>query len=59
METFNFVKQLSINEFKNIFNSNYFQIRLHRALRQNQRFNETNSCYEINFRNVPNNYNTL
>jgi hypothetical protein len=28
-------------------------------LRQNQRFNETNSCFEINFRNLPNNLNTL
>ena len=28
-------------------------------MRQNQRFNETNSCYEINFRNLPNNNNTL
>ena len=42
-----------------IFDSNYFQIRLHRALRQNPRFNETNTSYEINFRNLPNNLNTL
>jgi hypothetical protein len=28
-------------------------------LRQNPRFNETNSSYEINFRNLPNNHNTL
>ncbi len=33
-----------------VFDSNYFQIRLHRALRQNPRFNETNTSYEINFR---------
>jgi hypothetical protein len=40
-----------------VFDSNYFQIRLHRALRQNPRFNKTNSSYEINFRNLPNNFN--
>ncbi len=28
-------------------------------MRQNPRFNETNSGYEINFRNLPNNHNTL
>ncbi len=42
-----------------VFGSNFFQIRLHRALRQNPRFNETNSSHEINFRNLPNNHNTL
>jgi hypothetical protein len=30
-----------------VFGSNYFQIRFHRASRQNPRFNETNSSYEI------------
>ena len=42
-----------------VFDTNFFQIRLHRAHRQNPRFNETNSSYEINFRNLPNNHNTL
>ncbi len=28
-------------------------------MRQNPRFNETNSSYEINLRNLPNNHNTL
>ncbi len=42
-----------------VFDSNYFQISLHRAQRQNPRFNETNTSYEINFRNLPNNHITL
>ena len=41
------------------FNRNFNEVRLHRGLRRNRRFNESNSSYEINIRNLPNNHNVL
>ena len=44
----------NINRIQNqriVFNSQYFQIRLHRPVRQNQRFNEENASYELRLRN--------
>jgi hypothetical protein len=52
-------RQISNANQELVFDNNYFHIRLHRAWRKNPRFNETNSSYEINFRNLPNNHNTL